>query len=691
MMHQRGVYPAASHAVAGISLRLTVLVLMLFLHMPASATAADLADLNLEQLMDLTVEKVYGASKFEQDVTEAPASVSVVTAADIKIYGWRTLADLLNATRGFFTAYDRNYHYIGVRGFNRPGDYNSRVLLLVDGHRLNDNVYQTAAIGTDFPLDLALIERVEIVRGPSSSLYGTSAFFGVISITTRTPQQVGGVETTMVVGDQGTYQGRLTFGKALQGGGEFLLSASGQTSDGDSHIFSPELAQTTGIGTANNMDRDRSYSFFVKALFGDFTLTSIWHNREKSVPTAAFQSLPDNPALGTIDSRAFLDLKFERALSGTQLLARLFLDEYRYDGKFPYNYSDPVVYSPPGPPVAVNHDDVIGRWWGGELQANRRLNDWLYLTGGAEFRDNFQQDQTNRDEYAGGSTIAEKHASADWSLFSQAEVRLHPLLILNAGVRHDHHSTFGGNTSPRGALIFTPHEKTVIKATYGEAFRAPNAYELYYRDTFGTFMPNPALKPEQIRTAELTYEQYYNEYLRSSLSGHYSWISDLITYQNGVPWANIDRVETMGTEVEVEGRWQSGLTARTSYAYLEARNETAGQHLDNAPRHLAKLNISAPLYLKLLSAGFELQWVGRRDYLAKVDRNGATVPAGAVGSYMVSNLTLFSSVLWPGLDLSASIYNLFDKHFADPASSDLDQAQIPRDGRTFRLKLTYRF
>jgi len=690
MKRQNRNHSAASPTVARISGLLTVLVLLLCGSMPAPAAAqpaaaTDLTDLSLEQLLEFKVDKVYGASRFEQDVTEAPSSVTVVTAADIKSYGWRTLADVLNATRGFFTTYDRSYQYIGVRGFNRPGDYNSRILILIDGHRANDSIFDTAAIGTDFPLDLALIERIEIVRGPSSSLYGTSAFFGVISITTRSPQQVDGMETSVAVGDQSTYQGRMTFGKAYQGGGELLLSASGYTSDGDAHIFSPELAQTTGIGTADNLDRDRSYSLFAKALFGDFTLTGIWHNRDKKIPTAMYDSLPNDKDLSITDRRAFLDLKFERPIYGTQFLARLFLDEYRYDGDFPYDYS------PGGPARAINKDDVVGRWWGGELQASRRLNDWLHLTAGTEYRDNFQQDQTNSDEFSGGNSVVEKHDSTVWSLYGQAEVRLHPKLILNAGVRHDQYSTFGGKTSPRGALIFTPIEKSVFKATYGEAFRAPNAYELYYRDTFATFIPNPELKPELIRTAELTYEQYYGESLRSSLSGYYSWISDLIAYQSGVPWANIDRIETAGAEVEVEGRWQNGMAARTSYAYVEARNKTAGQHLDNSPRHLAKLNLSAPLYPKLLSAGLEVQWVGRREYLEKLDRNGATVPAGSVGSYVVSNLTLFSTGLRQGLDLSASIYNLFDKHFADPASSDLDQTQIPQDGRTFRLKLTYRF
>ena len=137
---------------------------------------------------------MYGASAYLQKVTEAPSSVTIVTAEQIRRYGFRTLADVLRSVRGFYVTYDRNYSYVGVRGFSRPGDYNARVLLLIDGHRLNDNVFGSALIGSEFPLDIALIERLEIIRGPSSSLYGTSAFFAVINVITRDTQQVRGTE-----------------------------------------------------------------------------------------------------------------------------------------------------------------------------------------------------------------------------------------------------------------------------------------------------------------------------------------------------------------------------------------------------------------------------------------------------------------------------------------------------------------
>ena len=111
--------------------------------------------------------------------------MTIVTAEDIRTFGWPTLAEALTGVRGFYVTNDRNYTYVGVRGFGRPSDYNNRILVLVNGHRFNDNVYDQALVGIEFPIDLALVERIEVIRGPGSALYGTSAFFAVINVVLR--------------------------------------------------------------------------------------------------------------------------------------------------------------------------------------------------------------------------------------------------------------------------------------------------------------------------------------------------------------------------------------------------------------------------------------------------------------------------------------------------------------------------
>src|SRR6266568_9286191 len=157
---------------------------------PASASDdVDLTEVSLQTLMDFKVQSVYGASKHEQKLSEAPSSVTIVDSEEIKKYGARNFADVLNSVRGLYVTYDRNYSYLGIRGFDRPGDFNSRILVLVDGHRINDNVYGQALIGTDFPVDVDLIDRIEVIRGPNSSLYLASAFLGVVNIITKRTQQ----------------------------------------------------------------------------------------------------------------------------------------------------------------------------------------------------------------------------------------------------------------------------------------------------------------------------------------------------------------------------------------------------------------------------------------------------------------------------------------------------------------------
>ena len=147
--------------------------------------APDLMDMSLEDLMKVEIDSVYGASGYKQKVSDAPASITIITAEEISRHGYRTLAAVLRNVPGFYVTYDRDYDYLGERGFGPPGDYNSRFLLLVDGHRVNDNIFDQAFIGTDFPVDLDLIDRIEVIRGPNSSLYVASALLGVINIVTK--------------------------------------------------------------------------------------------------------------------------------------------------------------------------------------------------------------------------------------------------------------------------------------------------------------------------------------------------------------------------------------------------------------------------------------------------------------------------------------------------------------------------
>jgi len=210
------------------------------------AKQPDLSGMSIEDLAKLKVDAVYGASKFLQKAADAPASVTVVTAEEIQKYGYRTLADVLRSVPGFYVIYDRNYTYVGVRGLSRPGDYNARILFLLDGHRVNDNIYDGALVGTDFPVELDLIERIEIVRGPSSSVYGTGAFIAVVNVITKRGRDLDSAEISTEAGSWNSYKGRVSYGKRFDSGLETLLSGTFY----DSHS---ELARSPNGGRSDEL------------------------------------------------------------------------------------------------------------------------------------------------------------------------------------------------------------------------------------------------------------------------------------------------------------------------------------------------------------------------------------------------------------------------------------------------------
>jgi outer membrane receptor for ferrienterochelin and colicins len=279
----------------------------------SESAGTNVMDLSFDELLAVNVDKVYGASKYEQDTTRAPSSVSIVTRDEFQKQGYRTLADALRSVNGLFMTDDRNYSYLGMRGFNRPGDYNSRVLLLVDGHRMNDLVYDQGLYGTEGFLDTDDLERVEVIRGPSSSIYGNNAFFGVVNVLTRPGHTINGLEATAQAGDEETFKGALRYGKQWQSGLEVFLSGTFYESSGEEHIFFPEFnSPTNHNGVAVNSDGDRAYNFFGSVGYEAFTLTGGWSWRQKNVPTASFGTAFNDGGEQTTDARAYVDLKYDQ-------------------------------------------------------------------------------------------------------------------------------------------------------------------------------------------------------------------------------------------------------------------------------------------------------------------------------------------------------------------------------------------
>jgi len=626
-----------------------------------------------EVMLFQEIPSVYGASKYEQKVTEAPSSISIVTADEIRKYGYRTLADILRSQRSFYVTYDRNYSYVGIRGFGRPGDYNTRLLFLIDGHRLNDNIYNGVLIGTEFILDVDLIDHVEIIRGPSSSLYGTSAFFGVVNIITRRGRDLAGVEVSGSAGSFDTYAGRLSYGNAFQSGPELLVSGSAYDSDGQDLQFQ-------GKGWSRDSDYDRANNAFSGISYKGFTLTGAYVSRKKGIPTGSFDTVFNNNNTFTKDESGYIDLKYEHSFTGlADITARVSYDWYKYNADYIYDFADPG--NPPD--LVANKDFAKGQWWSADLQITKTLFEKHKVILGLYYEDNIQQDQGNYDREV---YLDDERSSTNYALYLQDEFRILSNLILNVGVRYDHYETFGDTTNPRAGLIWSPFEKTTVKLLYGSAFRSPNVYELYYQDAGITQKSNPDLMPEKIKTYELVLEQHLMQHIWMTAAGFYYKIDDLISQQvdpndGFLVYRNTEDIQAKGVELEVEGKWSNGLRGRVSYSYQEVKDKETDRGISNSPKHLAKLNVTIPLLKEKIFAGTEIQYMSSRE----------TVDGNKVDDFFVTNVTLFSQNLVKGLSASFSVYNLFDKKYRDPSGDEITQKFVEQDGRNYRLKLTYAF
>ena len=633
----------------------------------------DLTQLSLEALMEIDVPKVSSASKFEQKATEAPAIITVVTADEIKLQGYRTLGELLQSVPGFHVSSDRNYSFLGSQGISL-GDFNSRTLLLVNGHRQNNNLTDGAYVDNTFILDMDLVDHVEIIQGPNAVLYGNNAFFGVINVITRKGGQLNGLEASGEYGELETYKGRISYGRSFTNGLEMLLSGSMQGSAGGSQLFFPTFnSPSLNHGLAKGLDGESSWNSFASFSYRGLSLEAAYNHREKDNPTAQYFTAFNTHGLMTDDDRGYANLKFVHEFPQiVDVMAQVYYDYAGHNIGYPFG-------APPGGPFFK--EDETGQWWGMEVQLSKHLWDKHTLTVGTEYRNDFSQEDLVY-EPATQLKFTDNHRSQQsYGIYAEGDFELLKTLRLNSGVRYDQYGDFSPALDPRVALIYNPFEKSTIKAIYGTAFRAPNYLEL----------SDPRFKkisPEDISSYDLVYEQEIGRNLRTSVSGFYNQMNDLIVFNNG-KFQNLN-VESEGLEFAIVGVWQNGIRGRASYTLQNARNLSTSLKLPDSPENLVKLDLTVPVIKEKLFASLELQYTDRRSTLFTTT-TGLTQPGQDLNGYSVVNINLFSQNLVKNLDLSLGIYNLFDQHYSDPATAAHLQSQIPQNGRSFRFKLTYRF
>lgn len=636
----------------------------------ALGTHAATAQEPMADLDELLSVRVSSASRFDQIAQRAPASVTIVTAEEIARFGYRTLAEALASVPGLYLSYDRNYSYVGVRGFSRPTDYNNRVLVLIDGYRFNEDYYGYAPIGTDLPLDLRAVERIEVVRGPGSAAFGTAAMLAVVNVILKHPEASAGSEVAVEMGSFDRH------GFTAHGGGEspaglgIAWSLQGSESEGGTLFFEEFDAPETGDGHTRGTDGDRNFGATAVVGFRGFQLLALVSEREKAFPTGAWEVSFGDPDAQTGDRWQLLGLRWDRTLAeGVSLTARGQLGHYAYGGVYPYSGYDFL-------------DSTDNAYWGGDLQVRWEQSSRHRLTAGVEYRDNTRADYRTFDR-EGNGFYAGNHPFQIASLYVEDELQIGEDLLLTAGIRHDDYPEAGSSTNPRLAVVYLPDSATSLKLLYGRAFRAPNLYETRY-EVFDSSKGNLDLRPEIVETAELVLGRKLGRKVLAEMSLFRSELEDLIDQRldpaDGLyQFQNTGSATSTGGELDLRLRCCRGLQAYGSVSYQRTEDDATGERLSNSPRLLLKAGLSRRLSRHWHSAAELVRESGR-----------ITVQGTTTDSFLLAN----GSVAWEPegpFSVELQVRNLLDTDYAYPGGLEHRQAAIAQDGRTFTLRLGARF
>ena len=629
-----------------------------------------------ESVLFETLPVVEAATLHTQTLQEAPASITVISAKDIRTYGWRTFGEVLAAVRGFYLSYDRSYHYAGLRGFSLSGDYNTRFLVMLNGHYLTENVFSSNNFfGQDFDLDMDLVKRIEIVRGPSSALYGTNGIFATINIVTKSPVEARRLRASTETGSFGEKKVLLSSGMYLGHGVNLLVSTSVFNNGGQSLDFPEFNRPNTNFGWVRNVDGERGYHTFANLIWHDWSFTGYFGSREKLVPTGAFATLFGDRGSKILDARGFFEAVYSRDLSATRKIRwRIYYDQYRYRGRYDY---------PMGGALQDRRDLSAGDWVGSQVAYDFAVPRVGTLTVGGELNSDLRNLQLHyavspeRVEY-----LDTNNRDIYYATFAQQQWRLSPDWSAYFGVRFDNSTEHRAFVSPRAALVYQASKSSTYKFLVGRAFRNPSNYEMFYSDRI-TQVANPGLHAEQGITFEVAAEHKFPKNLEGLVTLYHYRLNDLIDavmLPNGMfQYQNVWRSRTNGLEAEMSGHPARWLETTASVALQHATDE---HHvwLTNSPGCVGKLRGSVPLFHDRLRVAVATQYLSRRRTLAD-----AEVPA-----FWLADLTLTTHALRPDFDVQFGVRNLFDRAYYDPAGITLIQDRLLQDGRSIFLKLIWR-
>lgn len=569
--------------------------MLLTLCLPVFCCAAPPELPTLEQLLNTRLHQV----KHQLDVETSARSTQnsqqqgnltyVLTANDIRSFGMQTLADILGYFPGLYISKDPAFSYVGIRGLGQPSDYNTRLLFLLDGVRMNEAIFDAGLLGTDALIDVEDIDRVEFSAGPGAAVYGNNAFFGVIQLFSKKAAKQG-LSTDVQLGTLSTSRYRLSGASRFDNGNELYGSVS--------HQNTPELplgvlppAQLQAQYEALSFEHINRLRLGGKVSGLQFQLL---HSEQKRSGPAVlpWQDEVRLASLADLNRGAQLALQYQITgeLWDASLNASLSQNLFRR--------SQPVLAADTQQADALVADQR-SQWSGLSLISQYygwRHHQWL--AGYERHQDHYKDVKIQL--RSTGQLLQELPGSQlRQSWFVQdtwAALRNH---YLSFGLRLDDSQSAPDHWSPRLSWSWQAQTETTLKLQYGRAFRAANHYESATNQTFSL----PPLQDEQIKSSELSAEHLLRPDLGLRLTLFRAKVTDLIVLRDY--FVNAPPLNSKGSELSLD--WRDDQGRQLNIAWSWQRSAFADQPLLNSPKHLLQLRFQQPLLLPTLHLSLSVQ------------------------------------------------------------------------------------
>lgn len=685
------------------------MLLVVFAHKVCVAAEKDdvsqLASMLSMPLEELVEVEVVSATGYLKPLRTAPAVASVITAEQIKAMGATTLDEALATVPGLHV-------YPEPTAFMQPSyamrgimvSLNPQVLVMINGVPFSEPTNSMRPHGYRMPV--AMIKRIEVVRGPGSAIHGADAFSGSINVITKDSTDIGGTQTGLRYGSFDTTDAWFQHG-GNYGGWDMVLSVESQQSQGDEkRVVSEDVLYSTIMGSGVlseapgplNSGHD-VLDTFVDLRKDNLTLRAHYGNFEADMGHSGAQAINQYPSYagGDLFMADFLyhDDDLFQDWDVSLKMDTLYIKGYNYYDFFPHQFRTQL-----GHPMGrnwVSGLEAIGRYDG--ISAHQ-----LRFSAGTKAFDTDTDQEKNfgpgvavqfgplvNINNTGYEYLDDQNRSL-WFLTMQDEWNLAKDWELTAGVRYDHYSDFGSTANPRLALVWETRYDLTTKLMYGRAFRAPTFGEQYFMNNPLT-RGNKNLKPETIDTYELAFDYQPTSRLLGILSLFHYDINDQIAYVDsggGTKTAqNVNDVEGQGFEFEAVWQAVDNLHLKSSFSYQRSKNKSTKEVVPNTPAMQVYANANWQ---------FKKDWTLDGQYFWIADRHRANGDTRSdMADYDLVNLTLRRGNICKNWEAALAVKNLFNKDIREPsppASAPFDKGityDYPMESRAIWGELRYSF